>query len=79
MPHYFFSLKTRNAIPHTERSGDFPDLRAALAEANAAARSMLHTRPHHIPLDVHGSLDVEDERRRPVARIMLADVARQIF
>jgi len=78
MPHYFFSLKTRNAIPHAERGGDFPDLRAALAEANAAARSMLHTRRQRTPFDVHGSLDVEDERRRPVARILLADVARQI-
>jgi hypothetical protein len=79
MPHYFFSLKTHGAIPHTERSGDFPDLRAALVEANATARSMLHTRRNHAPLEVHGSLDVEDERRRPVARIMLAEVARQIF
>jgi hypothetical protein len=78
MPLYFFSLKTRNPIPHAERSGEFPDLRAALAEAHAAARAMLHTRIRHAPLDVHGSLDIEDERRRPVARILLADVARQI-
>lgn len=78
MPLYFFSLKTRNAIPHAERSGEFPDLRAALAEAHSAARAMLHTRRRHSPLDVHGSLDIEDESHRPVARILLAEVARQI-
>jgi hypothetical protein len=78
MPLYFFSLKTRNAIPHVERQGEFPDLRAALADAHSAARTMLHSRRRHAPLDLHGSLDVEDEQRRPVARILLADVARQI-
>jgi hypothetical protein len=78
MPMYFFSLKTRNPIPHEERSGEYPDLRAALVEAHSAARAMLHTRRRRGPLEVHGSLDVEDDCRRPLARVMLADVARQI-
>lgn len=78
MPHYFFRLNVRGAIVHAEQGGDFPDLRAALAGAHSAARAMLHNRIRHTPIDLHGSLDVEDERHRPVARILLADVARQI-
>jgi len=78
MPHYFFRLNTRGAIQHAEQGGDFPDLRAALAGAHSAARTMLHSRNRHAPIELHGSLDIEDERHRPVARILLADVARQI-
>lgn len=78
MPHYYFQLRTRNAVPHVERGGDFPDLSSALAEAHSTARVMLHSRIRHAPLDMHGSLDIEDERHRTVARILLADVARQI-
>lgn len=78
MPHYYFRLRTRNAVPHVERGGDFPDLNSALAEAHSTARVMLHSRIRHAPLDMHGSLDIEDERHRTVARILLADVARQI-
>lgn len=78
MPHYFFRLNTRNAVPHKDQGGDFPDLRAALAGAHSTARAMLRTRMRHAPIEVHGSLDIEDERHRPVARILLADVARQI-
>ena len=78
MPQFFFRLNTRNAIAHQAQSGEFPDLRAALAGAHSAARAMLHTRHRHAPIELHGCLDVEDEGHRPVARILLADVARQI-
>lgn len=78
MPHYYFHLRTSNAVPDVERGGDFPDLSSALAEAHSAARVMLHGRTRQAPLDVHGSLDIEDDRHRTVARILLADVARQI-
>jgi hypothetical protein len=78
MPQYFFNLRTPDAAPRFDRSGDFPDLRTALAEAHSAARTLIHKRARHAPLKLHGSLDVEDERRQPIARILLADVARQI-
>ena len=43
-----------------------------------AARALIHKRARRAPIDLHGSLDIEDERRQPIARILLADVARQI-
>lgn len=78
MPHYSFRLNTRNAIAHADQGGDFPDLRAALVGAHSTARAMLRTRTRHTLIELRGSLDVEDERHRPVARILLAEVARQI-
>ena len=79
MPQYFFNLRTPD--PHASyaaQGGNFPDLRTALAEANSAARALIHKRARRAPIDLHGSLDIEDERRQPIARILLADVARQI-
>ncbi len=79
MPQYFFSLRTPDAHPSLgEHGGVFPDLRTALAEANSTARSLIHKRVRRAPVNLHGSIDVEDERRQPIARILLADVARQI-
>jgi hypothetical protein len=79
MPYYFFNLRTPDAHPSLPaQGGTFPDLRTALVEANSAARALIHKRVRRAPLELHGSLDVEDERRQPIARILLADVARQI-
>ncbi|MDT8757822.1 hypothetical protein MZO42_03850 [Sphingomonas psychrotolerans] len=79
MPHYFFSLRTPDSYASlAAQGGSFPDLRTALAEANCAARALIHKRVRRAPVDLHGSLDIEDEARRPIARILLADVARQI-
>jgi hypothetical protein len=79
MPQYFFNLRTPDPhAPLAARGGSFPDLRAALAEANCAARALIHNRVRRAPVELHGSLDIEDERRQPIARILLADVARQI-
>ena len=79
MPHYFFNLRTPD--PHSDGPVEgmfFPDLGAALAEANSTARALIHKRVRRLPTALHGSLDIEDEHRRPIARILLADVARQI-
>jgi len=80
MPQYFFNLRTPDAHPASfaAEGGFFPDLRAALAEANSTARALIHKRVRRAPTALHGSLDIEDEHRQPIARILLADVARQI-
>jgi hypothetical protein len=77
MPCFYFHLRTANHAEQAERR-EFPDLREALIAANGAARSLIHKHVRRAPAPLHGSLDIQDERRLPVARIMLADVARQI-
>jgi hypothetical protein len=79
MPTYYFALRNRDAVAHREGGRDFPDLKTALVHAQGAARSMIHNRlQRHQPIELHGSFDVEDEQHRPRARIMLADLARQL-
>ncbi|MES2988892.1 MAG: hypothetical protein V4808_13380 [Pseudomonadota bacterium] len=55
-----------------------PNLAAALAEAQHSARGMMRNRMRHLLSPPKGSLDIEDEARRPIARILLADVVQQI-
>ncbi|MBC9035206.1 hypothetical protein IAG41_22680 [Sphingomonas sp. JC676] len=57
---------------------DFPDLQAALIEANVAARAIVRRIGVGRSDPWHGSIDVENEQRQPIARILLADVARQM-
>lgn len=78
MPHYHFCLRTPNQVPHLDERRELPGLREALIAAHGAARAMIHKQVRRGPCELHGSLDVEDERRQPVARILLAEVARQI-
>lgn len=79
MPCYYFQLRTANQpsrLPIERR--ELPDLRAAMLEAQRAARALIHHHPRRAPESVRGCLDVQDEQHRPVARIMLADIAHQI-
>ncbi|MBB5708887.1 DUF6894 family protein [Sphingomonas xinjiangensis] len=79
MPSYSFHLQTARSTQLMQGSGrDFPDLRSALAEAQRAARSLIHKQVRRAPCALHGSLDIRDERGSAVARILLAEVARQI-
>jgi hypothetical protein len=79
MPYYYFQLTTPTVTaPREPRARELPDLHAALVEAQHAARAMIRTQMRNAPFRFQGSLDIQDEGRRPVARIMLADVARQI-
>lgn len=57
---------------------ELSDLREALVQAQAVARGLIRKRLRRGHAPVRGTLDVEDEGRRTVARLMLADVARQI-
>ncbi|NLS26486.1 hypothetical protein S2M10_14690 [Sphingomonas sp. S2M10] len=76
MPAYRFRLCTPDHHPHGTERRDLPDLRAALIAGHGLARSLLRHRDGRSPL--RGSLDIEDERDQPVARILLADLARQL-
>jgi hypothetical protein len=80
MPLYYFHLRTHDAAaaPATGKGREFPNLSAALAEAQHAARSTIRRRMRRVPGMPNGSLDIEDEKRQPIARILLAEVARQI-
>lgn len=79
MPCYYFCLRpSNNAKAGKGSAHELPDIRAALAEAQGTARAMLHRRVKRAPIELHGSLDIEDERGETVARIPLADVVQQI-
>lgn len=77
MPQYYFQLRTNQSAPVDSAPIELPSLAAALVEARSAARTLV-TKARRPAQPLHGSLDVEDERRRPVARILLAEIARQI-
>ncbi|MDV3459051.1 hypothetical protein RZN05_18780 [Sphingomonas sp. HF-S4] len=79
MPQFFFQLRTQGTAPRFDDSPrDLPSLAAALAEGQGRARALLHNHLRRAPGPVHGTLEIEDDRHRPVARILLADIARQI-
>ena len=79
MPQYYFQLRGPSTAPLlNDKPREFPDLRAALAAAQGAARNLIHNRVRRTSSNFHGSLDIQDEGRQPVARILLADIARQI-
>lgn len=78
MPQYHFRLNTPDQAIHLAEPRELPGLREALATAHSLARSLIHTQMRRAPIALQGRLDVEDERRQPVARILLSDVARQI-
>lgn len=78
MPLYYFHLRTGEAATLPKQGRNFPDLSAALAEAQHAARALVHNRMRRARGEANGSLDIVDEKREPIARIMLAEVARQI-
>jgi hypothetical protein len=78
MPSFYFHVRTPGQSPHLVERRELPSLREALVAAHGAARGLIHNRLRRASDDFHGCLDVEDEERRPIARLMLADVARQI-
>jgi hypothetical protein len=78
MPSYFLHVRTPDHVVRPRQRHDFPDLGQALAAAHGAARTLLGGRARVAGVRPRGTVDVEDERGQPVARILLADVARQI-
>lgn len=78
MPQYFICLRTPDAVLHQAERREFAGLREALVAANVTARKLIHRQACRAPVQLHGCLDIEDGHRQPVARILLADVARRI-
>jgi hypothetical protein len=79
MPTYYFTLRKCEDPGYRELCREYPDLDAALVDAQGTARAVVGQRLRRAgPNDLHGSLDIEDDRHRPVARIMLADLVRHI-
>ncbi|WP_162839605.1 DUF6894 family protein [Sphingomonas sp. ATCC 31555] len=78
MPNYHFCFRTPNNIDHLSEQHDLPDLRRALIAAHQVGRTLLHNQVRRAPIALHGTLDIEDEDHQPVARILLADLVRQI-
>jgi hypothetical protein len=79
MPNFRFSLRDCETITYRARERDYPDLSSALIDANTKARALIRSQlrqPGAIALK--GSLDIEDEQHRPAARIMLAELSRQL-
>ncbi|OAN62174.1 DUF6894 family protein [Sphingomonas sp. TDK1] len=76
MPAYCFQLRTPDHHPHAAERRELPDLRHALIAGHHFARNLL--RGHAGPKQIRGSLDIEDESNQPVARILLADLVRQL-
>lgn len=78
MPQFFFQLRTAGTHAPDDKPRDLPSLAAALAEGQGRARALIHNHRRRTPAPLHGMLEIEDDRHRPVARILLADIARQI-
>lgn len=77
MPRYTLRLRTTDHAIHLPETWELPGLSEALIVANGAARALLRRQRPGLAR-ISGSLDVEDEQSRPVARLLLAEVARQI-
>jgi hypothetical protein len=75
MPTYHFTLRKCQPLEYRGAPREYRDLEAALADAQGTARNLLGQYLRKIDMHmVRGILDIEDERNRPVARIMLADL-----
>jgi hypothetical protein len=80
MPGYYFTLGQSDTVARKPARLEYPNLTTALADAHRLARSLIRNRLRgQNPEPLHGSFDVEDDQHRPVARIPLPDLARQLF
>lgn len=75
MPLFYFHQRDTPSCP-ADPWRDLRDLGEALAEANRMARSIVARAPDPARL-AHDALDIENEGRAVVARVMFADVIRQ--
>jgi len=76
MPHYY--LRTRRPQMRSRcELREFPDLNTALAAANRKARSILRRCGARDAL-ISGTVDIEDDGRLPLARVLFAEVQQRI-
>jgi hypothetical protein len=78
MPHYFLRLRTPDQVTHHSDKHEVTSFNEAIAVANRAALALIRNRVRRGVTGPRGVLDVEDENRRPVARILLTELAQQI-
>jgi hypothetical protein len=79
MPAFSFHLcTTGTSRPISTDRSEFPNVGAALTEANRIGWAMIRKRARRKPCELSGRLDVRDESNTPVARLLLAELAQQI-
>jgi hypothetical protein len=78
MPEYFFHVRTPDQVARQPERRELPNLGEALAAANSAAHALIRRRVRRGQSGPRGIVEVEDEKRRPVARILLTELAQQI-
>lgn len=75
-----FHINDHNGdYPPGDAGREFPDIKAALADANRIARAVLARRRSMPSRHLRGRFDIKDETRRPVARIVFAELAHRVF
>lgn len=75
MPLFYFHRRDTPCSANDRRC-ELRDVGEALAEANRIARTIIARTPDRAKI-ARGALDVENEGRAVVARVMFADVIRQ--
>ena len=78
MPLYFYHVRTPDRIARRAESHECPNLDMALVRAQRAARALVRNPVRRGLTAIRGSLDIEDERQKIAARLLLADVAHRI-
>ena len=78
MPIYFLNLRSRDPAERREVRCECRDLSAALDRALQTARNIIGRGYEPMTMDSRDRVDIEDEHHRPVARIVLAELAQQI-
>jgi hypothetical protein len=78
MATYFFRVRTPDRADHLVERYDCLDVDEALMGAQRAARLLVRHPVRRGRTAIAGSLDIEDDRNQPIARLILAEVAYQI-
>jgi hypothetical protein len=79
MPLYHFQVNRHDGPGVLGREAhELADLTAALVKAHWRARAFLRRYVQCKPEEIRGTFDIEDEDGRPVARIYLSELMRQI-
>ncbi|HZF96376.1 MAG TPA: Crp/Fnr family transcriptional regulator [Allosphingosinicella sp.] len=73
MPRYFFNIRNGNGLTEDEEGRDFPDVRAARAEALKGVRSIVAEEVKEGRLDLAGRVEITDESGASIEDIPFGD------
>jgi CRP-like cAMP-binding protein len=73
VPRYFFNIRNGNGLTEDEEGRDFPDVRAARAEALKGVRSIVAEEVKEGQLDLAGRLEITDESGASIEDIPFKD------